>query len=47
MFDTEAEALALCGGIGYGSDELTTPEYYPLHSCEETALPFINAIENY
>ncbi|MDE6536517.1 MAG: DUF5053 domain-containing protein [Muribaculaceae bacterium] len=46
-FDTEAEALAFCSGIGYGENERTMPERYPLRSCEETDIPFIEAIENY
>lgn len=46
-FDTEAEALAFCAGIGYGTTERATPERYPLRSCEEVDLPFIEAIENY
>ena len=46
-FDTEAEALAFCAGIGYGSDEHGSVERYPLRSCEESDLPFIEAIENY
>ena len=46
-FDTEAEALAFCTGIGYGTNERATPERYPLRSCEEVDLPFIAAIENY
>ncbi len=46
-FDTEAEALAFCNGIGYGTDERALPERYPLRSSEESDLPFIEAIENY
>ncbi|MDE5969999.1 MAG: DUF5053 domain-containing protein [Muribaculaceae bacterium] len=46
-FDTEAEALAFCSGIGYGYDERGPIERYPLRSCEESDLPFIAAIENY
>ncbi|MDE6753915.1 MAG: DUF5053 domain-containing protein [Muribaculaceae bacterium] len=46
-FDTEAEALSFCTGIGYGTDERATPERYPLCTCEEADLPFIDAIENY
>lgn len=46
-FDTEAEAIAFCSGIGYGANERVTPDKYPLRSCEETDLPFIEAIENY
>ncbi|MBD5176969.1 MAG: DUF5053 domain-containing protein [Bacteroidales bacterium] len=46
-FDTEAEAIAFCTGIGYGFDERGPVERYPLRSCEECDLPFIEAIENY
>jgi len=46
-FDTEAEALAFSGGIGYGSDERATPVRSPLRSCELDDLSFIEAIENY
>lgn len=46
-FDTEAEALAYCAGIGYGKDERGPVERYPLRSSEEDDLPFIEAIENY
>lgn len=46
-FDTEAEALAFCSGIGYGSDERANPNRFPLRSCEKDDLPFIEAIENY
>lgn len=47
IFETEEQAFAFCGGIGYDADESTTPERYPLRSCEESDLPFIEAIENY
>lgn len=46
-FDTEAEALAFCEGIGYGADEHVIPERFPLRSCELSDLPFIEAIESY
>lgn len=46
-FDTEAEALAYCAGIGYGKDERGPVERYPLRSFEPENLPFIVAIENY
>ena len=46
-FDTEAEALAFCSGIGYGSNERATPDRHPLRSCEKDDLSFIEAIENY
>lgn len=46
-FDSEAEALAFCAGIGYGVDENGVPERYPLRSGEAADMPFIEAIENY
>ena len=46
-FDNEAEALAFCSGIGYGENERTMPERYPLRSCEESDITFIEAIEKY
>lgn len=46
-FDSEAEALAFCAGIGYGIYERALVERYPLRSCEPDDLPFIEAIENY
>lgn len=46
-FDTEAEALAFCSGIGYGTNESGPVEHYPLRSCEPSDVPFIEAIENY
>ena len=47
VFETEQQALAFCAGIRYGIDESTAPERYPLRSCEESDLHFIEAIENY
>lgn len=47
VFETEQQAIAFCAGLGYGANESTTPERYPLRSCEESDLPFIEAIENY
>lgn len=47
IFDSEAEALAFCSGIGYGTDERAPVERWPLRSSEEADLPFIEAIENY
>lgn len=46
-FDTEAEAVAFCAGIGYGLDDRATPARFPLRTSEETDLPYIEAIENY
>lgn len=45
VFDTEQQALAYCASIGYGTNESATPDRYPLRSCEEADLPFIEAIE--
>ena len=47
VFETEEQALAFCAGLGYGTNESATPDRYPLRSCEEVDLPFIEAIENY
>ncbi|MBD5372083.1 MAG: hypothetical protein HDR75_01875 [Bacteroides sp.] len=47
VFENEQQALAFCAGLGYGANESVTPERYPLRSCEEADLPFIEAIENY
>lgn len=46
-FDTEAEALAYCAGIGYGKDERATVERYPLRSSEPADFQFIDSIYNY
>lgn len=46
-FATEAEALAYCSGIGYGTDERAPIERYPLRTSEECDLPFIEALKNY
>ena len=45
VFDSKAEALAFCAGLGYGSDERAIPTTYPLRSFEEVDRPFIEAIE--
>ncbi len=47
IFDTEAQALAFCEGLGYGTNERAVPDRYPLRSCEPADAPFIEAIENY
>ena len=44
-FDTEAEALAFCAGIGHGMDERAMVECAPLRSSEPDEVPFIEAIE--
>lgn len=46
-FDTEAEALAYCAGIGYGKDERAPVECYPLRSSEPADFQFIDSIYNY
>lgn len=45
MFETEAEALAFCSGLGYGTEERGMLKVYPLRSSEECDLPFIEIIE--
>jgi hypothetical protein len=45
-FDSEAEAVAFCSGIGYGKDERAPIDRYPLKSSEPLDLPFIEAIKN-
>ena len=47
VFDTEAQALAFCAGIGYGANESATPDRYPLHSSEDADAPYIEALEKY
>ena len=47
VFETEKQAFAFCAGLGYGKNERAFPDRYPLRSCEEVDLPFIEAIENY
>ena len=46
-FNTEAEALAFCEGLGYGVDERGIIERYPLRSFEPSDVPFIEAIREY
>lgn len=46
-FETEAEALAFCAGLGYGVDERYPVEVLPLRSFEEYDKPFIELIEKY
>ena len=46
-FDTEAESLAFCAGIGHGCDERATPTRFPLRSNVDIDLPFIEAIKEY
>lgn len=45
-FDTELEALAFCAGLGYGKDDYSLPDIYPLRSSEPSDLPYIEAIES-
>ena len=47
VFDTEAQALAFCAGLGYGANESAMTSRYPLRSFEEADRPFIEAIEAY
>lgn len=44
-FDSEAEAIAFCAGLGHGLDERAPVERYPLRSCEPDDVAFIEAIE--
>jgi hypothetical protein len=46
VFNTEAEALAFCAGIGYGKEGYPV-EKYPLRSFEPSDIPFIEAIKAY
>lgn len=46
-FDTESEALAFCGGIGYGIDERAPATRLPLISSNDYYIPFIDAIKEY
>lgn len=45
-FDTEEAALAFCSGIGFGVDERTPVERFPLRSSESEDLPFIHILES-
>ena len=44
-FETAAEALAYCSGLGFGADERTKPAVYPLRSSEEEDVRFIEVME--
>lgn len=46
IFDSEAEALAFCSGIGYETYERDPIERWPLRNFEEADRPFIELIEN-
>ena len=46
-FNTEAEALAFCAGLGYGVDERSPVEVYPLRDFEEADKTYIELIKNY
>lgn len=46
VFNSEAEALAFCAGIGYGKEGYLV-EKFPLRSSEPTDMPFIEAIKEY
>ncbi len=47
IFDTKAETIAYCAGIGYGKDERAPVERYPLRSSEPADFQFIDSIYNY
>lgn len=44
-FDTEAEALSFCAGIGYGRDDYSPIHRYTLCSFKSVDVPFIAVIE--
>lgn len=44
-FETEAEALAYCMGLGFGADERGEAAVYPLRSSEEEDVRFIEVME--
>lgn len=45
-FNSEAEALAFCAGLGYDADERAIPAVYPLRSFEPVDVPYIALIED-
>lgn len=45
IFDSVAEGLAFCAGLGYGVEERDLPSSYPLRSWEEEDRRFIKALE--
>lgn len=47
VFESEAEALAFCAGLGLGSYERDKPLTYPLRSFERFDRHFIEEIEKY
>ncbi len=46
-FDTEAEAIAFCDGLAFGSDERATAARLPMLTSDDYYLPFIEAIKDY
>lgn len=46
-FNTEAEALAFCAGLGYGVDERRPVEVFPLRSNLDVDMPYIELIRSY
>lgn len=44
-FDTEAEALSFCAGLGYGRDDYSPIHHYPLCSFKPVDVQYINIIE--
>lgn len=45
-FNSEAEALAFCAGLGHGSDERAIPEVYPLRSFESCDADYVEILTN-
>ena len=44
-FNSEAEALAFCAGLGHGRNERAMPDIFPLRSFEPTDAPYITLLE--
>ena len=44
-FNSEAEALAFCAGLGHGRDERAVPNTFPLRSFEPADTPYIALLE--
>ena len=44
-FNSVAEALAFCAGLGHGRDERAMPDIFPLRSFEPADAPYIALLE--